>query len=522
MGKPMKTSVAVLAEKLGDNNVAWRSSAGHALTLTSARAWSAALAEPRDNVLWVCDSKNAEQLARAGASVAVACGEDENADTLADRLFAKSGETAEILVAHTKSANELVNRLMDVKEALDSWDADLTKAIIARKSLQEILEVSVEQLANPVAVFDETSGLMSYAGEITGDYQDTIWEDVLDKGRAPVGYYTVDERTQISASITDPVEPTIIRPKRSPLHENLSLNIYEDGQVLGTLAQVDLLAPFDGAQISLAMHVRDRLAEMFRTTIAGQHHRSPIGHTLRLLINGDDVEERIVRYQLERKGWHISDSYCLAVMPLSDYSDSPHSDPYRAEAMLAYPGSIVIVQDRYLVILMHLDQSQPTASREGFIETLRHRDNQDIPCGVSDEFEFLHARSAWRQARIAVREGNGNGRKGVSTYDDVFFSDFLHQMEQTTPLDVPLHPMALRIAQSERGDETLSCLFAYVMNGRNISRAARALYMHRNTLEYRMTSIQQHWNLDMNSMEEDELLRFALSCRLLMQQSLER
>lgn len=37
-----------------------------------------------------------------------------------------------------------------------------------------------------------------------------------------------------------------------------------------------------------------------------------------------------------------------------------------------------------------------------------------------------------------------------------------------------------------------------------------------------MTSIQQRWSLDMNSMDEDELLRFALSCRLLMQQSLER
>ena len=219
MGKPMKTSVAVLAEKLGDNNVAWRSSAGHALTLTSVRAWSAALAEPRDNVLWVCDSKNAEQLAGAGASVAVACDKDENADALADRLFAKSGETAEILVAHTKSANELANRLMDVKEALDAWDAALTEEIIARKPLQNILEIAVKQLANPVAVFDETSGLMSYAGEVSGDYQETIWGVVLDKGRAPVGYYTAEERTQISANIANSAVPTIIRPKRSPLHE---------------------------------------------------------------------------------------------------------------------------------------------------------------------------------------------------------------------------------------------------------------------------------------------------------------
>ena len=240
-----------------------------------------------------------------------------------------------------------------------------------------------------------------------------------------------------------------------------------------------------------------------------------------MLIKGDEVEERIAHYQLERRGWHLSDRYCLAVMPLPDKSGSPHSDPYRAEALLAYPGSIVIDQDRYLVILIHLDQSKPLARKE-LIEMLCNRENQDIPCGVSDEFEFLHARAAWRQARIALREGNGNCRRGVSTYGDVFFSSFLHKVEQAMLLEMPMHPIALRIARSEHGDEVLSCIFAYVMNGRNISRTARALYMHRNTLEYRITSIQQNWSLNMDSMGEDELLRLALSCRLLIQQSLEK
>ena len=485
------------------------------------RAWDASLTETRDDVLWVCDAENAEQLARAGASVAVACGADESADALAERIFAASGERAEVLVAYDENVPALANRLMDAKEALDAWDAALAEAIIARRPLQDILEKCAEQLANPVAVFDETSGLMSYAGDVTGDYQGTIWEDVLDKGRAPVGYYTADERARISSNIASPIEPTIIRPKRSPNHENLSLSICEGGQVLGTLAQVDLHAPFDDAQISLAMHVRDRLAVMFGTVIAGQHHRSPIGHTLRLLIKGDEVEEHIARYQLERKGWHLSDRYCLATIPLPDNADSPYSGPYRAETSLAIPGSVVIDQDGYVVILVHLDQRQSDVSRAEFVEALRSRGDQDVPCGVSDEFEFLHARDAWSQARMAVREGNGNGRNGVSTYDDVFFASFLHQMEQETTLDVPLHPAALRIARAEHGDELLSCIFAYVMNGRNVSRAARALYMHRNTLEYRMTSIQQRWGLDMNSMDEDELLRLALSCRLLMQRSLE-
>lgn len=523
----MNTSVAVLAEGLENDKTAaaWRSPAGHSLNLAGVRLWSGnePSADIRKDVLWACEKPDATKLASAGVPIAVACSADEDFDALADSLFSAGREHADVLaVRFPEGANELANVLLGQKERLDSWDLQLVDAIIARRPLQDILEIGVRPLANPVAVFDETSGLMSYAGDISGNYQGTIWEDVLDEGRAPVGYYSASERAQITAKIGDAVEPTIIRPKRAPEHENLSLSICEGSQILGTIAQVDLDAPFSCAQISLAMHLRDRLAEVFRTAIAGRHHRSPIGHTLRLLIMGDDVEEHIAVYQLERKGWHIDDRYCLIVAQLPQkQGKTPYSGPYQAEAEMLLPDPVVIEHDGYLVALVHLEQSEPTQSRDKLIETLRQRLDKDIPCGVSEDFEFLRARDAWRQARIAVREGGGNGRGGVSTFEEMFYPTLLHQMEQNLPLGVTMDPTALRISQSDRGDELLSCIFAYVMNGCNVSRAARALYMHRNTLEYRMGAIRKVWGLDMDSMDEDELLRLALSCRLLMEVSLE-
>lgn len=521
----MKTSVAVLAETL-EREAVWRSASGYDLTLSGVRLLSGSATDTptctlQKDLLWVCDKDDAIPLASNGIPVAVPCGEAQSLDELADKLFSTSGNQGEVLVVRAEDTTELSNVLLDVKERLDNWDMSLADAVASRKPLQDVLEIGAEMLANPVAVFDETSGLMSYAGEVSNNYQGTIWEDVLDKGRAPVGYYTAEESVAITDSISNPDKPILLRPRRSPNHENLVLSICNDGQVLGTLAQVDLFAPFSRAQVSLAMRLQSWLTEMFRTTIAGQHHRSPIGHTLRLLIKGDEVETRIARYQLERKGWHIDDRYCLAVIPLPEEKDSSFSGPYREEVSLAVPNSIVIDQDGYLVVLFHLNQRQPKASRDEFIETLRHREGREAPCGVSDEFEFLRARDAWRQARIAVREGGGNGRGGVSTFDETFFPSLLHQMEQTATLSVALSPAALRISQAENGDELLSCIFAYVMSGLNVSRAARALYMHRNTLEYRMGVIRDRWGLDMESMDYDELLRLALSCRLLMQQSLE-
>ena len=540
----VRVSAAILAERLrrqpgwkAGGDIEWRAAPGYVTPITGIRVWdgnsgptSPASDEPTSDVpspdaeteLWVCGSDDAEALVRTGHAVAVAIFAEGEAGQLADALFSAAGEKGELLVVRCPGGvTALANGLLRAKEELDAWDGRLADSIVSRRPLAETLTIGAELLANPVAVFDEASGLVSYAGDVSEGYEGTIWEDVLDKGWAPSSYFSMDESSQFAAGLTDSSGPALVRAHRSPDHQNLALGMLEDGQLLGIVAQVDLRAPFDTAQIELVMHLRDRLREVFRTTFVGRHHTSPVGHTLRLLLQGDDVEETIVRYQLERRGWHEGDAYCLAAMPLPDKARGPYSEPFSAEAATLRPGSVAIEHEGHLVVLAHLDQENPRGSRRDFVEVLRRRRGNEAPCGVSDEFAFMRARDAWLQVLAALREGEGDGRGGVSTFGDVFVPYLLHRAEQSVPPGVASHPAAIALASEEHGDELLSCVYAYVMCGRNVSRAARALYMHRNTLEYRLRAVRERWGLDMDDMDEDELLRLALSCRLLMQRGLE-
>ena len=294
----MKANVAVLADALCRNwTVSWKSAAGHAMTLNGTRLLTHSpyekAGEKDRSLLWVCDKASAPLLASQEVPVAVACEQGDDAEAVAEELFERSGGHGEVLVADMAGGtSELLNALLAAWDRLDAWDARLSDAIALRKPLSKVLDAGAQMLANPVAVFDEESCLLSYSGDMADGYEETIWTDVLDKGRAPVSYYSNDERRKITATINDSVEPTIVRPARSPKHENLSVSIFEGNQFLGTVAQVDLVEPFDCAQVSLVMHLRDRLVSYFHTTVAGRHHRSPIGHTLRQLIEGTEVEPR--------------------------------------------------------------------------------------------------------------------------------------------------------------------------------------------------------------------------------------
>ena len=540
----VRVSAAVLAEQLAKHpgwetsgKIEWRAAPGYTMPIMGVRVWdgshdsdtlahgTSTLDAPSPDAgveLWVCAPDAAEALVRSGHFVAVVLGDEGEIGQVADKLFSVGSGNSEVLVTRCLGGvTGLANGLLQAKEELDAWDGRMTDSIVRRRPLAETLSIGAEQLANPVAVFDEASGLVSYAGDLTDGYEGTIWEDVLDRGWAPSSYFSMDESSQFAAGLADPGTPTLVRAHRCPGHQNLALGMMEGGQLLGIVAQVDLRAPFDAAQIELVMHLRDRLTEVFRTTFAGRHHTSPVGHTLRLLLQGDDVDESIARYQLERRCWHTGDAYCLTAIPLPDKVRGPYSEPFSTEAAALRPGSVTIEHEGHLVVLAHLDPKDPRGSRRDFVEALRNRRGNEMPCGVSDEFAFMRARDAWLQALAALREGNGNGRGGVSTFGDVFVPYLLHRGGQSLPLGVAAHPAAIAMAAEDHGDELLSCVYAYVMSGRNISRAARALYMHRNTLEYRLRGVRERWGLDMDDMEEDELLRLALSCRLLVQRGLE-
>jgi purine catabolism regulator len=127
-----------------------------------------------------------------------------------------------------------------------------------------------------------------------------------------------------------------------------------------------------------------------------------------------------------------------------------------------------------------------------------------LAIGFSDPFRGLEGVTrAATQAREAVRLARSGRRSGVVLFGELGPSiRFLETqtIEQLTRFyDSTILPLAEHDAA--HGDELVGTLRIYLEEHRSVSRAAKRLYVHENTLRYRLKKVESLLHLDLNETE---------------------
>lgn len=124
--------------------------------------------------------------------------------------------------------------------------------------------------------------------------------------------------------------------------------------------------------------------------------------------------------------------------------------------------------------------------------------------------------SSYREARIALEVARRLHHTGVAGYSDLRVFAVLAQVAQepegtafAEEVFAPLHP------PGERGDDLEAVLLAYIDNGGNLNAAARALFMHRNTVLYKLDKASRLLGMDIRSSETQFTIWLAHRIRTL-------
>jgi len=119
--------------------------------------------------------------------------------------------------------------------------------------------------------------------------------------------------------------------------------------------------------------------------------------------------------------------------------------------------------------------------------------------------------AAARRARAAARAAAHLGRSAVRYEDVVPFATMLDGPEgdRRAFIETWLGP----VAADPRGEELLRSLTEYYASGMSLAAAARALYVHRHTLEYRLNRVEALIGADPKALPARLFLELALALR---------
>jgi len=234
------------------------------------------------------------------------------------------------------------------------------------------------------------------------------------------------------------------------------------------------------------------------------------------LLEGIEIPADIISSYLHRFQWKLDDHFCIVTFTVSAGLNIPIISLLDIKQINElFPEALVSVYNECVVMIFRCnDRKPPHGKKKQQLEQFLKTDIM-LGCGISMVFNnFLHLRYYFTQSKFAAAQCKDPQIPVICSYEDYQADHVLQTLSLTTDLRCFCHPGILSLWESggEVQRNIVNCLYHYFLNGRNISAAADAVHVHRNTLIYRLSKAEEILNIDIKHSSIKQEFLFIISC----------
>lgn len=411
----------------------------------------------------------------------------------------------------------IFNKVQDIFEKYEQWDYGLMRSIAANEPLQAVSDQAAAVLDNPFALLDITLKRILKGGLLPEDYKGSVWEMVMEQEYTPIETFSLST-TELYSFLRDNNKP--YSPYGSPYtqYSDLMVNLYLDGKLFAFIATTSINGPFTQGQVSLIQHIRDVMELAIASSIEFKGSTEVVTYYLEKLIKGLPVDDKIISYHLTGRGWSICDNFRVYTIANPDGKELSDSQAEFCLFRIKKLQEDVIIFSYENSIIVITSQSKSETNKEyqkGLTDLLS---KLGLHCGCSHIFDrFSDLKYYYIQSKAALYEGEKSNPENILwNFGDYYFAHMISLLNNSTSLKSMCHPNILRLREHDNthGTDFIQCLRIYLFNGCNIAQAGKELFMHRNTLTYRIEKIAEIIEMDVHQLRENERMQLWISCRI--------
>lgn len=424
------------------------------------------------------------------------------------------------------SVEDLLQNVQEMRTWLADWERDVLLAMVGRISLKEAFDVLARAFKNPLMLSDSALCFVLTAGHLPEDFYDRLWTPAIETGVCPIELYR-EAWTSVDANAFSRADVCRVEGS-STGHTYLFRNLIVDGHVHGLVEAVDANVPLCDSDEVLLEHA-GRLLEAAVARRAFSEIAVDANDPLCEAVKGATVRDAVLRYGLRMRGWDMDDAYYVTYV--EHLTKSEAQEEWRRQTQrrfeLSYPMASVFADGDGCVMIAREKDYPFENLRARFELGTTQVDDAQFQAGVSavqGDFRNLaiaaeQARSAF--ARVRGRHGGVIGRTLTCFFDDSYCADVADclRFEEGPAWLVPRMVAELARSDAEEGTDYVATVAAYLDHACNANPTAAALFVHRNTLTYRLKRIKALYGLELEHPEESgvDLLRVHLACRLILE-----
>lgn len=392
---------------------------------------------------------------------------------------------------------------------------ELIQSVLRGEGLDEIADKAANYLNNPVVIINNTYKIIAHSEHIQVD--DYTWNNAVKRGYITLEFAaTLNNWNKIKDQDREYECLTVnqINKFRRRFYK-LSIN----SQLMGYLNITEVNGDFDDIEEECYYFVSQVFA---REIMIQQHLINPNQNTrnediLLELTSGRYVNRLHFLERVQLSDLNIQSNYQVICSNLTNFlSYNADEDHFKNELISFFPSGTIIIFNKILIILIDLEHSLyiDFQLEKGLDKYLK---SKNLTIGISDTFHDLFEFKHYENQAIKAYENKKylfDDFLNYAIYEQVKPYDLINQISRGSLINY-CNQKVWALYQHDKLHETnyFNTLHVYLQTNHSIKATASYLYLHRNTINYRILKIKELFKIDLD--DYSMLNHLLLSCQII-------
>lgn len=222
-----------------------------------------------------------------------------------------------------------------------------------------------------------------------------------------------------------------------------------------------------------------------------------------------------IRNQAKKLGIEIDVRRCVFVIEPKQEADTLVLETMKGLYATGTKDFVTSVDEKHIVLIKSLENTESYKDLNGIAKTIVDMLNTEVMVNVRVAHGTIvngiaEVSKSYKEATMALDVGRVfYAERNVLAYNELGIGRLIHQLPLSL-CEMFLKEVFTGNAVDQFDEETLSTVNLFFENNLNISETARKLYVHRNTLVYRLEKIQKMTGLDVRVFDDALAFKIAL------------
>ena len=378
---------------------------------------------------------------------------------------------------------------------------EIAQGAMDNKDIVSLIDNAASLLGNALILVDSNMNIL--VSSTSFEIMDPLWAENINKGHYSHEFMKKVKESKDMQEWNKSGQESKVITLDGDIQPKLVTRITQSGHIVGGLVMIAHHRPINRNHMKQLPQIGKILFNKFTKGFEDYSYKSYHSAVLFHLLSGDG----------------FSDSYDFITLSETDFPKEMKVVVVRfiervqnrylkmnmaAELEKVFPKGYVVHYKNYIGIVV----DEISSDQEG--DLLKLASSESINIGISWTFnDIVDFRRYFYQAVSSIKQAQSFGESNkVLKYRDYAFYDLLYNYAGKIPLHSYCHP-ALKILQEydkANNTEFYITLENFLNSSSNIKTTSETLYLHRNTVNYRLSKILELTNLDL----EDSNTIFSL------------